>query len=575
MVKKLLNILVDNFTTGLNITDSPHDIRDSDLKIADNVIYRPTGEVESIEGMLQVGNEIYVNGTIATKILGGIKFNGLIYLMASNSKEARLVYLDTTLSGSITVFSDAGGGFVTVTSNGHNLNNNDTVSITGTTNYDGTYVIENSTTNTFDITATWAGDDATGTWTSTGWTEATSQNFDSNSKCDFAVYNNKMWFVNGQTTNSNVLNFLDTSNTLTGLTTSSGLVSGINRLVLHLERFWISKGNNIYVSRQYPTGSDDDWDGGRVYSGSDASGLIQLDNDTEDQIKSMVSHFGQLTVFREFRINVVTGKSILTATIEKSFNSRGIIADFSVGRSDQSLYFLSREGVKRFQGITTQDQTTQFDSISTVGLDRKIRTEIEAFSDQTAARGYAFKDKFYLSDGDSTILVFDEITGGWSKWNVGGAEVFIENGDNIFCANEAKYYQLNADTSASFTSTIKTKDFNLGSDQFYKIFEKLIATFKTMESSQTITLQWYINGSTTASGTKEITLLGSGIEWDATGITWDSGIKWDSGDINFLTEKKRKLKSGITIAFGVTASGTNRFSLSALDLLYEPMRRES
>lgn len=574
MAKELQELLVDNFSTGLNVVDSPHDMADSDLSIANNVTYRPTGEAESIEGLLQTGNEIYVNDMISTEILGGIRFNGLTYLMASNGTEARLVYLDTTLTGSITAFADAGSGQVTVTSASHGLHDNDSVTISGTTSYNGTFTITNTATNTFEITDTWVANDATGTWTTTGWTEVSSVDFDADTKCDFIVYASNIWFVNGLTTNSNVLHFVNTSNVLSGLTTSSGLPSGVNRIALHLERVWLSKGNSVYVSIQFPTAADSDWDASRVYSGSSAPGLIQLDNDTEDSVRHMISHFGQLTIFREFKINVVTGTSILTATIEKSFNSRGIIADFSVGRSDQAIYFLSREGVKQFQGITTQDQTTQFDSISTVGLDRKIRTNVEAFADQTAATGYAFKDKYYLSDAGSIILVFDELTGGWSNWNVGGAEIFLEVGDNLFIAKAAKYYQVDADTAGSITSQIRTKDFNLGTDQINKLFQKLIITLKTFSAAQTLTLEWFINGATTASGTKTISQQGSGVKWDA-GYQWDSGIKWDAGTVTFLSEKQRKLSSGVTIAFGIKATGTNRFSISALDLLYEFMRREA
>ena len=383
-----------------------------------------------------------------------------------------------------------------------------------------------------------------------------------------------MWFVNGLTTNSNVIHFLDTSNTLTGLTTASGLESGINRITLHLERVWISKNNSIFVSIQYPTGSNTDWDASRAYSGSNAPGLIQLDNNTEDSIKKMESHFGQLTVFREFRINVVTGTSILTATIEKSFNARGIIAPFSIGKSDRFLYFLSRDGVKQFSGITTQDQTTTFDSISTIGLDRKIRTEVTAFSDQSMATGYAFKDKYYLSDGDSTILVFDEITGGWSKWTIGGAELFLESGDNLFVAKGSKFYQINADPSSSITSRVKTKDFNLQTDQYYKMFDKLLITLKSFQSSQDVDLEWYLDGSETASGSKSITVQGTGVKWDS-GYKWDSGVRWDAGSINFTREKQRKLRQGVTIAFGVKSTGSNRFSVSSIDLLYEIMRKES
>jgi hypothetical protein len=67
-------------------------------------------------------------------------------------------------TGLVTVFANAGGGQVTVTSAGHGLATGDIVSITGTTNYNDIYQISNAQTNTFEITETWAGDDATGTW---------------------------------------------------------------------------------------------------------------------------------------------------------------------------------------------------------------------------------------------------------------------------------------------------------------------------------------------------------------------------------------------------------------------------
>ena len=68
------------------------------------------------------------------------------------------------MTGSITVFADAGGGQVTVTSAGHGLQEDQTVTISGTTNYNGTFTATGVTTDTFEITDTWVADDATGTW---------------------------------------------------------------------------------------------------------------------------------------------------------------------------------------------------------------------------------------------------------------------------------------------------------------------------------------------------------------------------------------------------------------------------
>jgi hypothetical protein len=69
------------------------------------------------------------------------------------------------VSSSITSFADAGGGQVTVESVNHGLSSGASVEHTGTTNYNGSFLATNITVDTYEITATWVSDDATGTWT--------------------------------------------------------------------------------------------------------------------------------------------------------------------------------------------------------------------------------------------------------------------------------------------------------------------------------------------------------------------------------------------------------------------------
>ena len=68
-------------------------------------------------------------------------------------------------TGTITAFADAGGGNTTVTTTAaHGLSNGASVRISGTTSYNGTYTISNAAGSTFDITAVFVADDATGNW---------------------------------------------------------------------------------------------------------------------------------------------------------------------------------------------------------------------------------------------------------------------------------------------------------------------------------------------------------------------------------------------------------------------------
>ena len=94
--------------------------------------------------------------------------NRIRYASGLNGREGdemTLIFGGTVETGAITAFADAGGGQVTVTSNTHNLAENEGVIITGTTNYNGTFTATNVTANTFEITDTWVADDATGTFT--------------------------------------------------------------------------------------------------------------------------------------------------------------------------------------------------------------------------------------------------------------------------------------------------------------------------------------------------------------------------------------------------------------------------
>lgn len=107
------------------------------------------------QGDITGGGSFTIDTTNAWHFLNTISPDvGSSYGLSLNSGESQ----------AITVYADAGGGEVTVTSAGHGLAAGDWISITGTTNYNDVYEVESVSGNTFNITAAWAGDDATGTY---------------------------------------------------------------------------------------------------------------------------------------------------------------------------------------------------------------------------------------------------------------------------------------------------------------------------------------------------------------------------------------------------------------------------
>ena len=103
------------------------------------------------EGRISSGAEIVIDTT-----------NAWQHLVDMSASVCKGLSFEAGIEADITVFADAGGGQVTVTAIAHGMIEDEYVSITGTTNYNDLYQITNVTTDTVEITETFAGDDATG-----------------------------------------------------------------------------------------------------------------------------------------------------------------------------------------------------------------------------------------------------------------------------------------------------------------------------------------------------------------------------------------------------------------------------
>ena len=95
----------------------------------------------------------------------GALTNSMTYVVTCGSASNSITI--TVAPSVITAFADAGGGNVTVTT-ANNLSSGTTISISGTTNYNGTYAISNANSTSFTIVKAFSANDATGAWQMAG-----------------------------------------------------------------------------------------------------------------------------------------------------------------------------------------------------------------------------------------------------------------------------------------------------------------------------------------------------------------------------------------------------------------------
>lgn len=106
--------------------------------------------------------ELYASPDYSVLTDTGVASTDKIISLPTNARDIKTLVIFKA-ENSISSFADAGGGSVTVTSSSHGLTDGAEIIIVGTANYNGSYEIGNSATNTFTITATWVATE-TGYW---------------------------------------------------------------------------------------------------------------------------------------------------------------------------------------------------------------------------------------------------------------------------------------------------------------------------------------------------------------------------------------------------------------------------
>ena len=586
------SIAFSQFSGGLNTNDGTQHLKDSELRAATNILYRKGGSAYSIDAPLSITTAVTVDGDAATKCLGAKEFNGYIYAIYSNGVEARIfrwktgdaafvqvsatnfdpsnqwdfaVYDDhlymvnaakttvlnystaSDLNGAVTDLGGTPNRVRISTTGAHGFVAGTYITISGTTNYNGSYFIKNvDAATTFDIEKAYVSETLAD---------------------DVATPDNgcRIYHIN-------------TSNTLSGYVDGGIFSANFKRLAIHKDRLWCSTGNSTFVTVVFPQATYTDW-GSSTYTGADTAGVIIIDDSVDNEIYGIVEHFGSLAILRKDSIHYLQGNTLIDSSITKKTNvTNGVYAPWTISPSDRNIYYFSQHGTKIFTGVSVKEGATEFDSIISEGIDRSIWDQLEAISTTNRAKmiGIAHEDKYYLSDpATGNIFVFDEIVGSWSVWDNHDAQAFCVYKGELYCGNVNNFYKVQGSSSAAVTASLRTKDFNFGGDTVYKIPEMVNTILKPVSLSSDITLSWYINGSGISTGSKTLTAPSSQLVYDG-GFLYDNGALFDQLTTEMFREriwKRHGLRSCVTIAFGLSVTGTNKFELLSFEIIYEVLRK--
>lgn len=286
-------------------------------------------------------------------------------------------------NGSITAFADGGDNDTTVTSTSHGLTNGNKIQITGTTNYNGIFIINSVTTHTFVIEKAYVANDATGTWNQTipidglHWFEYDSSgstfrkliavaggkllkmdDFDgtwdditggltitAGSKCCFTTWENEVYITND----------VDAPFKWNGTTSSTiGIPTGLTNA-----KYNTQYNNYLFYANVTVSGTNHN---SRIYWSAlgDASTwssthFINISNDDGQEITGIKVLSDRLVIYKSRSIYnlVFTGDSDIPFILPgggKSNSSVGCVAPFSIQEVNNGHFFLSYDGFYYYDG---------------------------------------------------------------------------------------------------------------------------------------------------------------------------------------------------------------------------------
>lgn len=303
-----------------------------------------------------------------------------------------------------------------------------------------------------------------------------------------AIYLDKIYLLNGNTTDG-LMKWDGTT-----FATVTGAPNG-KYLVVHKNRLYIA-GDPSNPSRLYMS------DIGNPESFPSLN-FIDIDTNDGDVITGIAEHLDSLVIFKERGIQVLRGTGPQNYTLVDSHQSHGTVSHWSIAQVMNQLFYLSRDGVYAFDGKSIHLMSDDIRG-SVLGLNNNA-----AWNQQflVNACGSEYKNKYWLSvtegNGQTTnnrTYVYDITHKAWTRYDLSiscfslfqsatSATYDLYSGD----VTQGFVYHQDTGTSdngANINAYFKTKDFDFGVTSHFKSYKGLFFAAQQQNQSYAINIQY-------------------------------------------------------------------------------------
>lgn len=436
------------------------------------------------------------------------------FVIGDDTMTAEIYKYSGTTSGAISAFADYSGtvaGTVKVTDVAHGMQTDNTVTIIGTTSYNGTFVITKIDANNFYITDTWVANDATGTWTGETLTLETATGLTDGRYIGLMTDRIVVSGVDDRADKTQYA-FLNSSGEFSDFTPSSvagegGNLSGILRPVT---AFAFTKSITLAFERDRITAHiiDD-----------------SLDESTSGLVKDTKTILEELTVSG---IGVSSPKAVTMA-------------------NDLVIFVTEKEGIWSFSPVAGKNRLTE--------LTKKFRPQLENYDFTSASVVHDQKQNTIIVTcssvagiGADTLLTYNLDTKTWAvddgkRTN----QVFYDDiNEKVFglSSTDGQVHELFPDSYSNdgepIESTAETILDPLGDRYRQKRFASLSIRLGAENTSQTFDISIFLDDNETAAFEETVTISeltgasGGGLKWWG-GSDWGSSTPSATNQVGYVT----------------------------------------